>query len=135
MRVNHVIAFLLGVIATLLAVIVFANPPAPLFAQTVGDGGGFVAATANYYENGGRNLLWLINATEKGAPRLCLYEAQAGRFSLVFARNITYDFMYDQYPARADAQIPSVQDVFNETKKKREKEREATGSPVGEKGK
>ena len=114
------IAFLLGVIAALLGALVFGNPPQTALAQAVDSGGGYVMGTDNYFENGGRNQLWVLNATERGAPKLCLYEAREGRFSLVFARNLTYDFMYDQYPARADAQVPSVQEVFRETKQKQE---------------
>ena len=135
LRTNYLIAFLLGVIATMLGVLVFGKGPQPAFAQTVEGGAGYVAATSNYFENGGRNQLWLLNATEKGAPKLCLYEAREGRFSLVFARNLTYDFMYDQYPARADAQVPSVQEVFNETKKKRDDAQTPKGEKPAEKPK
>ena len=131
MRTNYMIAFLLGVIATLLGALVFGNPPQAAFAQSVDSGGGFVAGTANYFENGGRNQLWVLNATERGAPKLCLYEAREGRFSLVFARNLTYDFMYDQYPARADAQVPSVQEVFRETKQKQDDARKEKDKAAG----
>jgi hypothetical protein len=137
LRINYVIAFLLGVIASLLGVIVFGNGPMPTFAQTSDSGGGFVAATANA-EAGGKNILWLLNATERNAPRLCVYEAKEGKMTLAFSRNLTYDFMYDQYPGRADAHIPSVSEVYKETKQKRDEERKAaqptggtTGSPPG----
>lgn len=134
MRIQHVTAFFLGVIATLLGVLVFGQPPAPLFAQTAGEGGGFVAATANT-QPGAKDILWLVNASEKGAPRLCVYEVRENRISLMFARNLTYDFMYDQYPARPDAHVPSVEEVFRETKKKREDERKPSGGGTGEKPK
>ena len=123
MRIQILIAFLLGVIATLLAVLVFGHGPLPTYAQTVDPGGGYVMGTSNYGEQGGRNMIWLLNATEKGAPHLCLYEANAGRLSLVFSRNVTYDFMFDQYPGTETSQSPSVSEVFKETKKKRDESR------------
>lgn len=134
MRVNYLIAFLLGVIASLLGMLVFGQAPAPLFAQTAEGGNGYIAATANT-QPGARDLLWLVNATEKGAPRLCVYEAKEGRFSLLFARNVAYDFMYDQYPGRPDAHNPTVEEVFKETKKKREEERKPPPPAGGEKPK
>ncbi len=134
MRINYLIAFMLGVIACLLAVLVFGNPPATLHAQTADDGGGFVVATANT-QPGAKDILWLLNATERGAPRLCVYEVREGRMALLFSRNVTYDFMYDQFPGRSDSQSPSVEEVFKETKKKREDERKAPTGGAGEKPK
>jgi hypothetical protein len=129
LRIQLVIAFLLGVIATLLSVIVFGHGPAPLYAQTIDSGGGgFVMGTSNYGEQGGKNMIWILNATERNAPHLALYEANAGRLSLVFERNVSYDFMFDQYPGREDSQSPSVSEVFRDTKKTREEGRTPTGA-------
>lgn len=122
MRTQQAIAFLLGVIATLLGAIVFGNAPAPIQAQTVSSNGGYIAATANYFENGGRNMLWLVSF-EKGSPHLCLYEAKEGNIALKYARNLTYDFMFDQYPSTQGSHTPSVKEVYDVTEKARKEAR------------
>jgi hypothetical protein len=129
LRVQLLIAFLLGVIAAFLGALVLGHGPSPIYAQTVDPGGGYVMGTSNYGEQGGKNMIWVLNATEKAAPKICLYEANAGRLNLVFARNIAYDFLYDQYPGREDSQAPSVSEVFKETKKKRDESRQPAGNP------
>ena len=131
LRIQYVTAFLLGVIATFLGVIVFEAPRQPLSAQTVDGGGGYVVGTAQV-DPAAKNFVWVLNATERGSPRLCIYEARETSIALKYARNLTYDFWYDQFPARADSHIPAVQDVMNENKKKREAERKGA-APVGEK--
>lgn len=128
MRLQLLIAFLLGVIATLLGVLVFGHGPAPLYAQSVDNHGGFAMGTANYFENGGKNQLWLVDTREKAAPHLCLYEARENGLTLKYARNIQYDFMMDQWPTREDAQSPSVTEAYNMTEKKR---KEARQPPAG----
>jgi hypothetical protein len=125
-------AFLLGVIATFLGILVFGAPPRPTQAQTVDAGGGYVVGTVPL-DPAGRNFVWVLNAADKGSPRLAMYEAKETGLILKFSRNLTYDFLYDQFPARADSHIPSVEDVFRETKKKRDEERKGGGA--GEKPK
>lgn len=131
MRIQYVNAFLLGVIATFLGVLVLGGPERALHAQGTVDGGnGYIVGTAQV-DPAAKNFVWVLNATERGAPRLCIYEAKDTSIALKYARNLTYDFQYDQFPARADSHIPSVQDVMNENKKKREAERKGA-APVGE---
>lgn len=110
MRTNFAIAFLLGVCATLLAVLVFRPAPAaPLFADAV-NAGGFVGVAGNS-QPGAKDILWLVDA--KGdTPRLCVYEVrEQGRLTLLSARNIKYDFQLDKWPTAKDAQSPAVEDV------------------------
>jgi len=131
LRIQYLNAFLLGAIAAFLGVIAFGparGDGSIAQAQSVDSGGGYTVGTVPL-DPAARNFVWILNATDKGAPRLCVYEARETGLTLKFARNVTYDFMYDQFPSRADAQIPSVQDVFNETKKKREDERKAGEKP------
>ena len=121
MRVQVTIAFLLGVIATLLAVLVFGQHQPPVYAQTTA--GGFMMAGTGNAEPGGRNLLWVIDG-KTDTPRMALYEWDGGRLKLHASRNIKYDLEFDQYPPKKNSQIPSVQDVYRETEKARRERRQ-----------
>ena len=127
MRISAAIAFLLGVCATLLAVLVF-KPEQVLHADAL-NSGGFVGVAGNA-QPGARDVLWLVDV-KSDTPKLCIYEVKEGRLSLIAARNVKYDFMYDQFPATRDAQTPSVQDVFKDTEKKRQEERKPPPPPAG----
>jgi hypothetical protein len=132
MRTQIVIAFLLGITVTLLAVLVFGQRT-PALAQGAGSGvnsgsisgaggggsssGGMIGVPGTGTP-GGENILWLVDA--KGdTPRLCIYEWTGKKLLLRIARNIRYDFMMDNWPDKGRAQEPSVKDVYNKTEKLR----------------
>lgn len=121
MRLQVTIAFFLGVIATLLAVIVFGPRSEVVYAQSSSGTGGFVGVTGNATP-GGRNILWLVEASSD-TPHLALYEWEGGRLRLHASRNIRYDFMFDQWPAKSNAQDPSVQEAYDKTEKQRKRGR------------
>lgn len=117
MRLQLATVFLLGMIAASLIVMALGERGQPVFAQTSGTSGGVIAVTANS-EVGARNMVWVIN-TASGAPRLALYEAKQGnRLEMLSVRNLTWDFLYDQYPGTKASQRPSVDEVRKETKKR-----------------
>jgi hypothetical protein len=115
-RVQITLAFLLGIAVTFMAVLVF-TPRNGVEAQATASSNGMVGISATPAVGGG-NYLWLVNA-RSDTPRLCLYEWSGNRLKLNAARNITYDFMFDQYPSRSGSHDPSVRDVFKETSKQR----------------
>jgi hypothetical protein len=117
LRTSLAVAFLLGVCATLLAVDVFRPAPLQAVRADSSTGAGFVGVAGNA-QPGARDILWLID-TRNDTPHLCLYEVKEGRLSLVAARNVKYDFMYDWYPAAKDSQTPSVEQAFKETEQAR----------------
>lgn len=116
MRISLAIAFLLGVCATLLAVLVF-RPPQVLFADS-SSATGYVAVAGNA-QPGARDVLWLVDV-KSDTPKLVQYESKEGRLALVCARNIKYDFVYDQYPK--DGQTPSVAQVAKDTEQLRKEQ-------------
>jgi len=125
MRLQVTIAFLLGVVATLLAVLVFAPHNQIVLADGQGmtsAGGGMFGITGNA-DPGGKNLLWIVDS-KSDTPRLCLYEWENGRLLLHAARNIRYDFMYDQFPGKPNAHRPTVEEVYKETEQQRQKNRQ-----------
>ncbi|GIW71592.1 MAG: hypothetical protein KatS3mg102_1134 [Planctomycetota bacterium] len=118
MRLQLVIAFLLGIIAALLGVLVFGQPAAqPVWAQTAAGAGGLFGVTANT-DPGSTNMIWLID-TRTEDPKLSIYEMRESRLNLVAVRNIKYDQMYDQYPGQPNAQRPSVDQVRKEVMQRR----------------
>jgi hypothetical protein len=130
MRTSHAIAFLLGVSATLLAVLVF-RPLQVIEAQAASSGGGFVAVS-NGGNPGGRDILWLVDTKDR---RLLVYElAEQDHLYLRTARNIEYDFLLDQWPA-ANRHTPSVEQVFKATEEKRKRQQPPPGGSPPEKPK
>jgi hypothetical protein len=125
-RVTHAIAFLLGVIATFLAVLVF-KPMEVTWAQA-SSGGGQLVAVSNGGNPGGRDMLWLVDSKEK---RLLVYElAEQEHLYLRAARDIQYDWQLDQFPTAAGRHTPSVTEVFKLTEPKR-KQAQPPGKPGG----
>ncbi len=116
MRTTHAIAFLLGVCAALLAVLVF-RPVQVIEAQSVMSNGPFVAVSSAG-QPGGRDLLWLVD-TRGEDTKLCVYElAEQDHLYLRSARNIRYDFMFEQFPAASHKHTPPVKDVFEQMREK-----------------
>jgi hypothetical protein len=124
LRISLAIAFLLGVCATLLAVLVF-RPPQVSFADS-SSSAGFVAVAGNAAP-GAHDVLWLVD-TKSDTPRLTMYESKEGKLALVHTRNIKYDFMYDEFPK--GGQQPSVAQVFKDTEQQR---KDQAKKPDGEK--
>ena len=117
MRVNLAIAFLLGVIGSMLAVLVF-RPPQLTFADAV-TAPGYVAVAGNA-QPGSKDVLWLVD-TKSDTPHLVVYSLDGGRLSILAARNIRYDFQLDVWPTNGMPQSPTVQEVYSATKEARDK--------------
>ena len=112
MRVQVSIAFLLGIIATLLAVMVF-TPQQPLVqAQTSGQTSGLTAVTGAS-DAGARNNIWLVDQSTD-TPRLAMYEWDGNRMTLHTVRNIRYDMQLDQWPTQDRAHRPTVREIFRQ---------------------
>ncbi len=113
LRSDVTIAFLLGVIVALGAVLVTggSSPFAPAYAGTAaGDGGLFGVTGLSTGAN--KDLLWLIDPQ---GQRLGLYDAQGDVIQLRSVRNIRYDLKLDEYPPKR--QRPSVLDIFRQVEK------------------
>jgi hypothetical protein len=94
--------------------------PEVAHAQSAGGGGSIFGVTGNT-QPGAKDVLWLIDA-RTDEPRLVVYEnKEAGRLTLLAARNIKYDLMYDQYPGAANAHRPTVDQVRKEVTRSRGK--------------
>lgn len=120
MRIQVTIAFLLGIIATLLAVLVFGDRGGVALADS--GASGQVLAVSGNNNPGANNFLWLVDA-KSDTPHLTLYEWQGKRLVLQAARNIKYDLAFDQFPGTASAQKPTVQEAFRQTEKARKDSR------------
>jgi hypothetical protein len=115
MRANFAIAFLLGVISTLLAVLVF-RPAAPTFADAIASTP--MLGVAGNAQPGAKDILWLVDANA-GSPRLLLYQYDTGRLVLLGTRAISYDMRPEQYSPTGGSQEPAVQKMKEDTEPKK----------------
>jgi len=120
MRIQVTIAFLLGVIATLLAVLVLGGRGEIALADSAASGQ--VLAVSGNNQPGSNNFLWLVDA-QSDTPHLALYEWQGKRLVLQAARNIKYDLSFDQYPGTKNSHRPTVQEAYRQTEKARKNSR------------
>lgn len=111
MKSEVVIAFLLGIVVALSAVLVAGSGRAltPAYAGTAAGDGGLFAVTG-LAVGGNKDVLWVIDAQ---GQRVALYDNQGDVIQLRSVRNIRYDMKLDEFPPKR--QRPSVLDIFRQT--------------------
>lgn len=123
MNATRVNLLLVAVIAILAAVVVVervgtpAGPALPAFAQPGGMGGDWLLGTTGNYNSSGPFCLWLFNTSTN---KLMLYQYQGNQLRLLFVRDIRFESAQEieEWTALGNRQMPTVQDIKKDTKKK-----------------
>jgi hypothetical protein len=108
---------ILVIIGLLVALIVSINSSRSVVVAGTGSSSGGVAAVTGNTDSQSRDLLYVIDTDAKS---LCVYEYLGGRLNMVAARNIKFDLLLDEWRPRS--QKPSVKEIYEETRKKIQKD-------------
>ena len=111
MKSQLAIAFLLGAVVALAGALVFGRAGfLPEARADTGQGGSLTGVTG-LVTGGNREIIWVLDGENQ---RLCAYDINNNRLTLLCARNIRYDMKLDQYPP-GDRQTPTVREIFEQT--------------------